>query len=485
MRKIRIKTLAFLLALFTLILPLASCGQKIDSKPDIAISDAIDKTIELSAENETVKTLEKLGNAGNMEMNWELSDFVTSVISAASGGIGLSLSSKIALHMKSDLDMDKGESSGRLGIVLNDAEFIGLDFYGNKQAIAIGSNVLLGDKVLGTSIDGFTSLLESMTGDVQIPENMNETELTLTPEQIEELKPAFESYCKLALKELYENCPAERTEETLTIQGKEVEAVVFTNSFGEQQFNDIFKSLYEAYKADAETKQLVESLLLDSGMTQAELAEGYAVLEEELSEPAEDLETVVTLKIAIRKDKGNLLQVTVLKNTTEFFDLLLPADPAKPDYAKLTVPDATITFEADETETEKSFSLVVSNIEDVVKLEGKLQKETDAYTLSLTADGTVVSLTGSFKLEKHNLLFAIDTLTIDNAGQKTSIKVGLSIAFTAGKANVAPMPAYTDITTMTPDQMNQLGNELMTALSELIPMLPKDIQTILSMIMMG
>ncbi len=481
MKKNFIKLIALMMACIMSIIPMASCGETVNKKPDIAVADAIDKTIELAGENETLKTAEKLGKAGSMEMSWELSDFITSVISAASGGIGLSLSSKIALQMKGDVDMDKGESSGKLGLMLNDAEFIGLDIYGNEEAMAIGSDILLDGKVLGVSIKSFTELLDSVAGNVQIPENTSSVEFRLTPEQIEELGEALESYYKLALEKLYENSPAERTEETLTIGNKQAKAVVFTNSFGEKEFNALAKSVYEAYKADTKTRQLIESILLNSSMTESDLAEFYASLEEELNDTEFDLETSVTLKIAIHKNNGNILLVSI-GDSEENIELILPVDPAKPDYAKLTVPDAAITFEAAETDTEKSFTLVVNNQnEDIVKLEGKLTKETDSYTVSLNAGGKTISATGSFKLEKNSLLFAVDTVSVDDM----TIKVGFSISFTAGKANVTPLPEYTDVTKMTETEMGELGNTLMANLADLIPMLPKDIQTIITMIMMG
>lgn len=474
-----------------LLLSLSACGDTVSKEPDVAILNAIDTTQKLAYSSENAAFSEKLKEGFTLEMGLNLSDLFSSAIAASMGGIGISLSSKVELKTKGIVDMTKPGFFGSADLMLNDASFVNINAYLTPEEGALESEALLGKNTLGISFADLAEFLKNLGigGDVEIPENANtEKALAAGISTLRFLMPTndkmneiYEKYQKLFIETLFDVCEATRTTETVTIGDESAEAVIFTVEISDKQFLQVISKIYEVYKADEETRKLVESFVVSFGASEEETAEFlqslYTELENELAK-AETTGETVTARIEIAAKRGNILRFSV-KSKDDAVDVTFGVNSGLPSCIELEIDQISSCIRytyAEDNMTRSGSCVVTQDGQTVIALSVAWDMENGNYTGTGTIKDTTTIVKGSAKIDKDSYTFTVDEITTDNI----TVKVGFTMKLTAGKATVPELPEYKDISKMSEADIAMLQMALTTNIETLMKALPTDLQFLLS-----
>ncbi len=493
------KILALTLSLLMLITSFAACGEKVAEQPEIAIVDAFDNSIKL-AEKAEAPALEELSALleGNYaaEVTLSLTDLIGSVVSAFSGGIGISFASDVDLHSKSMVNTKEGSSYSKLALVVNGTDFAGIDTYVTSEAFVITSDLLLDGTALGIKLEELAELLSTAMGDVEMPDleetaDIGYTQMLAVSEKLkanaEKLKKAFRDYRDAALEELFAEGKAERTEGQVTVGKETADAVIFTADITQKSFKSSLNKVYEAYKNDTEIRSLIEELAAELyGCTAEDINAIYTELEAMLAEePDQDIQPLV-LSFAIHKKQGNILTLSFTRED-ESFTFYFPVNPAKPVYMAMGNEEILLSYTAEELEEGMLYTIsVTSEGKEMGALTLSTEKESGAYELKLrfvtdpdTSSVASVLLKGTGKLEKNAYTFTLDSINANGI----RFEIGLSVKLTKNKEAIPTLPEYQNIADMTGEDAAALLETVQGNLAELVSALPSDIKQIIGGIM--
>ncbi len=490
MKKTTLRIFSTVLALLMLLLSLSACGDTVSKEPDVAILNAIDTTQKLVYSGENAAFSEKLQEGFTLEMGLNLSDLLSSALTATMGGIGISLSSKVELKTKGIVDMTKPGFFGSADLMLNDASFININGYLTNKEGVVESEALLGKNTLGIAFVNLAEFLKNLGiigGDVEIPENVNTVEaynaflniIRFLAQSSEKLNGIYEKYQKLFIETLFDICEATRTTETVTIGDESIEAVVFTTEISDKQILQVVSKIYEAYKADEETRKLVEDIVIASGMSDEEVAEFlqnvYTDLENEFAKIETTGETA-TVRIEIAAKRGNILRCSA-KTKDDTFTVTFGVDPVLPKYAGFESNHSSCIIRINQDKTTRSGSIVVTEDgQTAADISLTWDLETGNYTGTGTIEDTTAIVKGIAKIDKDSYTFTVDEVTVKDI----TVKVGFTLKLTAGKGTIPELPEYKDISKMGEMDVAMLQMALETNVETLMKALPSDLQFLLS-----
>ena len=490
MKNNTLRLIAVLMATLFVLFSFASCGEKVSKNPSEAVIDAIDTTIELSEKSNAAKTLESLTKYNYAEMNLDLSELISSVLSTAMGGMQISLSSEIDLNMSALTNDDQTESKATVALLMNGTALADIDLYTDGESIALASEALLGNKALGATLEDLAAWIAKMNGsnDETGLESYKKM-LTKGKELAAKLEGAdkvLDKYDEVFFNAFFENAETTRTEETVTVDGVSVEAVVFTAITDENKLLDTLKAVYTTYQNDAEAKALAEALAEMFGGTDEDIADVYADIDKFFADSVKDEPDTITGRFVIDAKKGNLILVSLADE--EFaISLTLGLDPENPTYFAFEVNDNgekdIFSFRVTEdTETTYAFELKGEFDGEKLQIPVSYNKTTKEYTVSLSIDDQNISLVGLCEQTADSLKITLDKVTIKAYGSDATITVGLSMLYKNSTEKMPKIPAYTDVTKMTDAEFNALGEELLEKLDELKTLLPSDLMYLLAML---
>ncbi len=493
MKKTTLRILTAVLAMLFVLTAFSACGGKVSKEPDEAILDALDATEKLSAKSEAAKTLAEYSDFNSIEYNINLGDLIGSVFSAAMGGMNISLSSKLDLNMKMLTGEDRSYAS--LALLLNDTDFVRLDAHASSLALALASETLLGNTAYGASFENLLTWFEEQLGaeleaaEVSFKDMMTEAlEMSAkSAELTKELEDILGKYKKVAVEALFENADTVRTEETVTVNGESIEAVVFAATLDEGDALKTLEKIYTTYKNDTKTRATVEDLAKLYGLTDEDIAALYEEIETLCTRDDASDETV-DIRFAIDAKKGNLISVSLFDiDGTEALALTLSPDPENPTYFAIELADElSLVFRVTEnTEEAYAAELAITAEGETAMIPLTYNKTTDRYSLAFSAEGADLTVNGTLKAEKDMLSFSMDEISVKAEGQTVALKIGLTMTLKKSSETVPAMPEYTDLTQMTEKDFAELGAELESKLGELIMMLPTDLQFLLGSLMGG
>ena len=489
MKNNTLRLIAVLMATLLLLCSLTACGEKVSEKPNEAVIDAMDTTKELAQKSNATKTFDTLSKYNYAEMNLDLSEFISSILSMAMGGMQVSLSSEIDLNMSSIANEDGTKAMTTLGLLMNGTALADIDMYTDGEGIVLASEALLGDKALGASIKDLVSWIAEMSGtDMSALGNYEEmlAKGNALAAKLEGADELLGKYDDIFFNAFFENAETTRTEETVTVDGETAEAVVFTALTDENKLLDTFKAVYTTYQSDAEAKDLVESLVEMFGGTAEDIANAYAEIDGFFADSVEEDPDTITARFVIDAKKGNLILVSLADE--EFsMALTLGLNPEKPTYCAFEVDDngekGIFSYRVTE-DTETTYAIELKGEFEGEKLDIPVtyNKTTNEYTVSLKVDGQTVELVGLYQQTADSLKITLDKVTVKADGVDASVTVGLSMLYKNSTEKVPEAPEYTDVTKMTDEEFNALGADILEKLEELKTLLPSDLMALLAML---
>lgn len=484
---------ATLLALLLVLFAFASCGKKISNKPADAILDAIENTDKLAQKSELAQKTEDFAKLNAVEYSISLSGILSSILSASTGGMGITLSSDIDLKLNSQIDGTDAFTS--LALLLGGSDFVSIDAYVSETDIALGSEALLGDEIYGISLEDLFALLEENLSDSLVDTGMSMEELfgtslnanANTNEIVEKLPDLIKKYEKVIVEAIFEYADNTREEKSITVNGVTADAIVITAVISEKDFVQATNKIYNTYKNDSDARKTLEDILKLGGLTGEEIADAYTEIEAYLKEEVnEDPDDTISLGFTIAKAKNALIGFSV-EADEQTISLTTGLDPEKPDYLALEVANqASIVYRV--TENTKSnylaeLSFTSGNASFTIPI--SYDKTTNAYSLSISAEGAEIAVTGTLKAAKDSFEFTIDRIAVKAQGQSVSIDMGLSMKMYESKDAVPAVPSYTNVGDMNETELMELVGSLSESLNELMMLLPTDIQFLLASIIGG
>lgn len=487
MKKTTLRIFSIVLALLMLLLSLSACGDtdKVSKEPDVAILNAIDTTQKLVYSGENAAFSEKLQEGFTLEMGLNLSDLLSSALTATMGGIGISLSSKVELKTKGIVDMTKPGFFGSADLMLNDASFININGYLTNEEGVLESEALLGKNTLGIAFVNLAEFLKNfgiIEGDVKA-EALDATaalnSIRFFVQNGEKLNEIYEKYQKLFIETLFDICEATRTTETVTIGDESIEAVVFTTEISDKQILQVVSKVYETYKADEETRKLVEGAVVASDMSDEKIAEILQSFYTDLENKFAKIETTgetATVRIEIAAKRGNILRCSV-KTKDDTFTVTFGVDPVLPKYAGFESNHSSCIIRINQDKTTRSGSIVVTEDgQTAADISLTWDLETGNYTGTGTIEDTTAIVKGIAKIDKDSYTFTVDEVTVKDI----TVKVGFTMKLTAGKGTIPELPEYKDISKMGETDVAMLQMALATNVETLMKALPSDLQFLLS-----
>ncbi len=489
MKNSTLRLITVLMATLLLLCSLTACSEKVSQKPDEAVIDAIDTTKELTQKSNAAKTVAKLSEYNYAELNFDLSGFISSILSTAMGGMEISLSSEIDLNMSALANEDQTEAMTTLALLMNGTALADIDVYTDEEGIVLASEALLGDKALGASLKDLVSWIAEMTGADSFGLESYEEMLAKGNELAAKLEGAdkiLEKYDDVFFGAFFENAETTRTEETVTVDGETAEAVIFTSLADTNKLLATLKTVYTTYQSDAEAKALVESFAEMFGSTAEDIADAYADIDEFFADFVEDEPDTITARFVIDAKKGNLILVSL---SSEEFSIVLTLglNPEKPTYLAMEINDngekGIFSYRLTE-DTETTYAIELKGEFDGEKLEIPItyDKTTKEYTVSLNIDGQTIELVGLYQQDADSLRITLDKVTVKTDGADATVTVGLSMLYKNSTEKMPEAPDYTDVTKMTDAEFEELGNDLLEKLEELKELLPTDLMYLLSML---
>jgi len=486
MKKTTLRILTALLALLFVLTAFVGCNKKVSKNPDQAVLDAINTNQKLAEKSDLHKKFEGYAEFNSVEYNIAIGDLIGSLFSSFMGGMDVSLTSTIDLNMKMLTSDDHNYAV--LALLLNDADFVRIDAHATTEELALACEALLGKTAFGAKLDDLFDLFGDQLGASMDMSLAELTEMSAKSAEItKDLEKILEKYKEVAIKALFENADATRTEETVKVGGDSVEAVIVKATVDEERFTQALKKLYETYKADTKTRETVEDILKLYGSTDADIADIYDGIEE-LWANNDFAEDTVELTFTIHKKNGNLMVVSLYSpEEDENISLTLGVDPVNPTYFAF---DAANEFSLAYLVTENTAESYKAELS--IDVEGEkvdfpisYNKTTDEYTISFEVEGQTFEILGKLTAETDIFSFSIDQMDLVIEGQPVSLKTGISLTMTKSNEKIPAMPEYTDVTEMSEEDFAELAGELQTKLNELLTLLPTDIQFLLGSLMGG
>lgn len=358
---------------------------------------------------------------------------------------------------------------------------INANLYCDGESLAVTAPELLGDQALGIN---FTTLLQDLktSGLLEMLDGESDGSMSALMQMIPMMKNLFEeNSSEEAVKKVtdtltkaLEGVEETKSEGTVTVNGEEVKAVLFTYNMDK----DDFKKLVEACMQIAEESytKTVDAMVAAGVITEEELAENpYDEVRKEMESNFEKLGVDCITTFAVNPDNRCIMRMdTTFKGNSEDgkldadLELVLGKDPAESE-------EITMAITGDSNDVKMDMNLTLSSTTEgavdttALVFEGEVDgdphsmnvtnvydNDSNAYTLTLKVDEEVFGAKGTVDSTDTKLTFTLDE--IDDNGETTP--VGLTVTVEdAPDCEIPAVPAYINILTETdlPGMMSMFG----------------------------
>lgn len=445
-------------------------------------------------DNPAVRLMNRVTEGGSVELLWNLKDLTRSLL-----GIGLDLKASGKVYYDAAV---KDDPRGALAVdvALAGSSLFDLLLTGGRDEVALSSRVLLGEEAYGVSLENFW---DNFDGSVFGPDGaysfgMSAAELREALGSPEDSVALEEAMVPAVVQTLAAFCVgveehARFSEEELELAfrdgGLKVDAVGLhldgAGLAGMVEDMVVFLRDNEAVKdalylwADAmpdggsgEWAAAVDALY---AQLNALTGEDFQTMADEVAAEVEE----VSLLLFIHPGNGQLVGVETLVRSEStalmplYMKLVAGPDMARPDTLELWMAAEGETVELHwqvEADDEHRFSarLAAAAGEQAV-LEGSLDwdRETGSYAARLTGgSGDTYGIDGTLEADVDGAILTIDALRGETAYGDVEEQgpLGLSVIL-RGEDDMPALPAYTDVLTMSAEQLEGLLARLESALS--------------------
>ncbi len=375
----------------------------------------------------------------------------------------------------------KAYASPVAGALELDASLMGADLdlklYGNSTKLALQSG-LLGDTVYGTDLSKLEeNYASSIFGNPEGPLYLGDLseilpELPAVSAPTVDAEALIEKYVGLLTEAIKTNTEA-------SLQNREEGGKTVTVTFGSEGVKALLRAVYNTAKTDADLRKLVTSVVNDEEILAA--YDAFFASEETLNQVLTAIdEEAVTMTLTVLTDKDDRIvnaslaakvsssqsKAEVQINLTQKDTVILSLQVEQVEDGETYRQGGSLIVEqsavVDGTETTVITLEMWEN--DGMKVTMELldcsyQPQTGAFMLTIgrgIPDMDTITVKGTLTVSKTSLSVAISELVM----QEMSLKVDVTIAVKAIDA-VPAVPAYTEIFTLTEDQIASLGETVM------------------------
>lgn len=268
------------------------------------------------------------------------------------------------------------------------------------------------------------------------------------------------------LQKTLEGVTASESKGTVSVDGKDVEAVIFTYTMDKETLLDMV-DIYLKYTAENYQKML--DAMVEAGLISAEEAaeEGniYEEMRNEMDAEMEGINVDTTLDIAVNPDNRCIMRMDIScklaedeENIDLAMELVLGENPAESDQIALNITasenDETIMSLKSVLSHTTTGSVDIYSVLLSADVEGEIatmnftatyNNDNHDYELALTLDEERYAMTGKLENTADKLYFTVDQLEAE--GETLPLGLSLTVENTPD-CEIPAVPEYTDISSM-------------------------------------
>ncbi len=487
MKKITLKILTLALVLVMVIMALAGCS----TDPKKQLRSALTKTVNKIENSDFVALMEKMRNGGSVELTADIDDLINTVGMLTGGDTAISSDMKLSYKMYSNLK--NASSLATAGIYIGGAPALDVTAGVRDNKFTLASPALLGNTAYGVELGSFTEnfknsdLYELLTeGSITDVINAEALEQLFASAEYQEFEASFDKYYNAIIDTLIANEKLSLTEEDITVGAESISAKKFVLTFDFDSTVAVIKAVVAEAKTDEQIKSAVASIAMSEGMTEEQAwAEVDAAIAELEATPADKRGGEFFVKFYVNKKYGTVCRIELDTDFEEADDngklsISLGGNPEKLSYVSFDViaggETVSAVYEVKEDSKEKYDAEIAikQNGTALTSLTLAHNKVDGKYSLSLAIPGvmpTSISLEGTYKLSKSELVFSFENISIASI----AIKFPITLKVLAEDKMPDAPENFVEVTSMTKDQLIALGTELETNLGEIIEALPDEL----------
>lgn len=420
------------------------------------------------------------------------------------------------LEISADVNMDVSKAKNSIDLALGVAgQTIDIGAYFDKQKFALYSDMLLGEgKAYGITYDSFDNIVakfdkSAIASLLGLEEGMAEQVCELygiNQQYIDAVAKACKEYADMVSainyaqlsEKTYAACePFYKgvTEETVEINGKQIEALALELDCSKEMFIATYdvafdfyedmlaqtKDLYAAFIPEPFKEEMVPAFFNEFDMAMEAVKDEYETM-------FEDFETSGNVKVYIAKETGLLVKETVLLDMTydgetvhidvnEYVDEDITFDGTMSVGAETVDLSGKMGYTGDDTKNKWALVMDLFNeeFENIfVDMGFEINKADGTFNLYMNADEAEeetarMAIDGKIAYTEDSLEITTENITVSEYGYQEKMPFNLGLGFST-KAQVTEPGEYADILELAEDEVYALVGKITMSVNSLLPL---------------
>ncbi len=489
MKKTILKIALVALALVVVLSAFTGCTKD----PKQQLRDSITKTSEKISSSELLQLLDAAKNGGSVAFDVDVDKTLSSILMLA--GAVNPISTDIELSAKTYGDAKKAAGVYTAALNVGGAPLVDFAFGAQDDKFYISSPALFGEKAYGFEIEGFgenfkNSELYKYIAESELSQVFNQETLDalFASTEYQQFELSYEKYYNLVIDTLVKNNAFTMEDADVAIGAETVASKKFTLTFNHPTFVAVMKAVVAEAKNDKALNDAINTAAASEGVTAEEM---WAKVDAEIAElEAEtDTEGEFYVYVYVNKKAGTIMRVDIDADKMDdfIFSIVLGVNAEKPTYSAFEFVDGEESFkliynvEADTDEQFKAKFAIAQNGADLATVVLDYNRKDFKYALNLAIPGveglgTGISLSGTYKLTKDELVFSFEKLSLGIV----SLEMPMTLTVLAKDEMPAAPAEFKDVCALTREQIDALAADLQEALGTIIQNLPPEIAELIA-----